>query len=237
VNINESRSPEARTHVDARRAPAINESAAIQRDRLIEDFQQRFERALASPASTPPSPQAAGAASEAGLLHASAASAWAAAAPQPAQPNNVAYINVPATVGTPAFAEDFSQRVVLLTRGKVHSAELSLTPAELGPVSVSIEVRGTEATLVFGSAHAATRAAIEEALPRLREMLSAQGLELTDARVGTQTGDGSPRDADHSRRQSAQLRREEIAPGGSTAAATPLGTSIVRSTRLIDVIA
>ncbi len=138
-------------------------------------------------------------------------------------------------MGVAAFTEDFSQRIALITRGRVHSAELSLTPADLGPVTVSIEVRGNEATLVFGATHEATRAAITDALPRLREMLDAQGLQLADAYVGGQAGDASQRHADR--------QRERLNPTPTIDATNPVGTPIappattVRSTRLIDVIA
>ena len=46
------------------------------------------------------------------------------------------------------------------------------------------------ASVWFGAAHADTRAAIEQSLPRLREMLGASGLSLADAGVFSHT----PRD-------------------------------------------
>ncbi len=199
----------------------VTANASAPHDRLGEDFQQRFERALATASAAP----------RIEVLPAHAAAVHTAAvAPAPA---DTVRIDVPTPIGTAAFAEDFSQRVALVARGKVASAELSLTPADLGPVSVSIEVRGSEATLVFGAAHAATRSAIEDALPRLRDMLHAQGLQLADARVDTQSDPGFAR------------RDSRPAPAASGARARPIdGTSSVaapavtrRSTRLIDVIA
>ena len=44
------------------------------------------------------------------------------------------------------------------------------------------------ASVHFGAAHADTRAALESSLPRLRELLSAQGLQLTNASVSQQSG-------------------------------------------------
>jgi flagellar hook-length control protein FliK len=44
-------------------------------------------------------------------------------------------------------------------------------------------VRDDKASVWFGAAHADTRAAIENALPRLREMFESQGLSLADAGV------------------------------------------------------
>lgn len=213
-------------------SPAIGQAAVV-RDRLLEDFQQRFERALTSaPAST-----ASSARSDAGEVHSAAAPAWGGISPLGTPPNSVIQITVPTPVGTAAFAEDLSQRVSLLTRGKVHSAELSLTPADLGPVTVSIEVRGREATLVFGAAHEATRAAITEALPRLREMLDAQGLQLADARVGTQAGDTTPRHGDRPQPARPTTPVNEVAATDVVTASSTTQGVTVRSTRLIDVIA
>jgi flagellar hook-length control protein FliK len=48
---------------------------------------------------------------------------------------------------------------------------------------VRIAVRDDQASVWFGSAHADTRAAIEQALPRLRELFASQGLALADAGV------------------------------------------------------
>ena len=103
--------------------------------------------------------------------------------PLPATPQAVR-AEVAAPIGHPSFGDDLSYKVLVLTGQRVQSAELSVTPADLGPISVSIEVRGQEAALSFGAAHATTRAALEDALPRLREMLAAQGLQLAQAQVG-----------------------------------------------------
>jgi len=201
-----------------------------QRDRLAEDFQQRFERSL----TVAPSASAAASPGEAGLVQSAAAPA-AAGVSLSAAANHVMQIALPAPVGTVAFTEDFSNRVTLLTRGRIQSAELSLTPPDLGPVNVSIEVHGTDATLVFSAPHAATRAAIEDAMPRLREMLDAQGLQLADARVGSQAGHDAARDGNRPQRPPMDATPAQI--DAASASPVPLATVSVRSTRLIDVIA
>jgi flagellar hook-length control protein FliK len=87
-------------------------------------------------------------------------------------------------VGQPGFGEELSERVVLLTRSGVQSAQISLEPTGLGPVGVSIQVHGHAASLVFTAQHEATRNALEAELPRLREMFAASGMQLSDASVG-----------------------------------------------------
>jgi flagellar hook-length control protein FliK len=50
-------------------------------------------------------------------------------------------------------------------------------------VEVSVTVRDSQATIHFGAAQAETRALLEASIPKLREMLAAQGFNLMDASV------------------------------------------------------
>jgi flagellar hook-length control protein FliK len=86
-------------------------------------------------------------------------------------------------VGSAAWADEVGTRVVMMTEAGNHTASLKLSPEHLGPLEINITVRDDKASVWFGAAHADTRAAIETALPRLREMFEAQGLSLADAGV------------------------------------------------------
>jgi flagellar hook-length control protein FliK len=86
-------------------------------------------------------------------------------------------------VRDPRWAEDFGTRVSLLVRARESQAAIQLTPVDLGPVDVNVTVRDSQATIHFGAANADTRALIEASLPKLREMLAAQGFNLLDASV------------------------------------------------------
>ena len=86
-------------------------------------------------------------------------------------------------VGSGAWADEIGARVVMMTESGNHTASLKLSPEHLGPLEINITVRDEKASVWFGAAHADTRAAIETALPRLREMFESQGLSLADAGV------------------------------------------------------
>jgi flagellar hook-length control protein FliK len=86
-------------------------------------------------------------------------------------------------VGARAWTEELGTRVTLMAERGQHSASLRLSPEHLGPLEIRIAIRDDQASVWFGAAHADTRAAIEHALPRLREMFAAQGMSLTDAGV------------------------------------------------------
>jgi flagellar hook-length control protein FliK len=95
------------------------------------------------------------------------------------------------TVNTPlahsAWADDFSQKIVWVATQHEQSAELHLNPPQLGPLDVSIKVNGDQATAIFTSPHAVVRDAIEQALPKLREMLADNGIMLGNASVSDQS--------------------------------------------------
>jgi flagellar hook-length control protein FliK len=59
---------------------------------------------------------------------------------------------------------------------------------DLGPLDIQITVRDGEASVHFAAAHQETRAVLEASMPRLRELLSAQGLQLSNASVSHQSG-------------------------------------------------
>lgn len=76
-----------------------------------------------------------------------------------------------------------SERVLLMANGRLQNAELRLTPAELGPLRVQVTVEDGAAHVAFQAQHALTREAIEQAMPRLREMLADSGLSLGQTSV------------------------------------------------------
>ena len=64
---------------------------------------------------------------------------------------------------------------------------MRVSPEHLGPVEVKISVHNGDASVWFGANHPDTRAALEQALPRLREMFANQGLTLTDSGVSRES--------------------------------------------------
>jgi flagellar hook-length control protein FliK len=125
-------------------------------------------------------------------------------------------------VRDPRWAEEFGTRIALMVRGGESSASLQLTPVDLGPMEVSITVRDGQASVHFGAAQAETRQLIEASIPRLREMLAAQGFNLMDASVSQ----GFSRQA---RPDAPRPTQRESEP-----AAEPRATTHLESTRLLD---
>ena len=131
-----------------------------------------------------------------------------AAQPQGGAP--AASAHVATALHDPQWGQDFSQRVVWMARSELQSAHLSLNPANLGPIEVTLNLGAEQATAVFSSPHGEVREALEAALPRLREMLAGAGIALGDAQVNAQ----SQRDM----AQSQQPRQHATASGESAGA-------------------
>jgi flagellar hook-length control protein FliK len=89
-------------------------------------------------------------------------------------------------VGSAAWADEIGSRLTLMAEHGKHTASLRMSPEHLGPLEIRIAVQDDQASVWFGAAHADTRAAIETALPRLRELFASQGLSLADAGVSHQ---------------------------------------------------
>jgi flagellar hook-length control protein FliK len=90
-------------------------------------------------------------------------------------------VNVP--VGSAQWADEIGSRMTMMVEQGKHTASLRLSPEHLGPLEVRITMNGDQASVQVGAANADTRNALENALPRLREMFASQGLALTDANV------------------------------------------------------
>lgn len=86
-------------------------------------------------------------------------------------------------VGKPEWSSAMGERLTWMARNNLGKATLHLKPQHLGPMEISISVHEDQASVTFQAHHAATREALEAAMPRLREMLQEAGIELADADV------------------------------------------------------
>lgn len=121
------------------------------------------------------------------------------------------------------FSERLNQQIsVMLSQHNQH-ARIACAPPELGPVDVRITIVGDEASVQLAAPHAATREALEEALPRLRAALADSGLALGQAGVFA--------DMPQRQQQAAQLAANEH-PGAAFERETEAVESPVRMTRL-----
>jgi len=94
----------------------------------------------------------------------------------------------------PEWNKEISEKVLWMHKQAIPSAELRLNPGHLGPITIKVDVTQDQATVVFTAQHAAVKEAIDAALPKLREMFSAQQLNLAEVSVSQEdAGQKNPR--------------------------------------------
>jgi flagellar hook-length control protein FliK len=81
----------------------------------------------------------------------------------------------------------FAERVVWMAKQGMQEAQISLNPRNMGPIEVHISMQKEQASVTFVAHHAATRDALEAAMPRLRDMLQDNGLNLAQSDVSHQS--------------------------------------------------
>lgn len=120
----------------------------------------------------------------------------------PVQQSSLALANVAngvgdkiaARVGTPAWDNQVGQKIVWMVAGKEQSASLTLNPPDMGPMKVVLSVTNDHATVTFSSATPEVRQALEDAMPKLREMMNESGISLGNTSVNDGSAQQQARD-------------------------------------------
>lgn len=113
-------------------------------------------------------------------------------APQPSPPPREAVPMLAAPAPTPDvragdFSERFGTQLQWMAGQQIGHARIRVHPQELGPVEVMLRLDGERISADFISTHAETRQALEQGLPRLRDLLGEHGFQLAHAGVGDQS--------------------------------------------------
>jgi flagellar hook-length control protein FliK len=90
------------------------------------------------------------------------------------------------------FAPVMKQQLITMVSQGIQHAEIRLDPPELGQLMVRIQVQGDQTQVQFNVAQHQTRDLIEQAIPRLKDLLAEQGMQLIDSQVSQDNkGDGA----------------------------------------------
>ncbi|MBL1261591.1 MAG: flagellar hook-length control protein FliK [Thiotrichaceae bacterium] len=103
-----------------------------------------------------------------------------------AKPLMQASINTPFSQQA-GWGEEVGSRIKWMVNSQVQSAELKMNPANLGPIEVKISVQNDQTTIHFSAQNSVVREALDAAMPRLREMLGDNGVNLADVEVSDQS--------------------------------------------------
>lgn len=94
-----------------------------------------------------------------------------------------AQAQLPATPGSADFAPQLGAQISTFVRDGIEHAQLHLNPADMGPVTVQIQLDGQSAQVHLLADQAATRQALEQAMPQLASSLRDAGVTLTGGGV------------------------------------------------------
>ena len=172
------------------------------------------------------------------VLAALPGSAPTAAAPAPA----VAEATLAAQPGSAAFASQLGAQITTFVRNGSLHAQLHLNPAEMGPVTVQIQLDGDSARVHMAAEHTLTRQALEQAMPLLASSLREAGLTLSGGGVFEQprqsrSSDDSADNADSSKQRGGSAARQGDSGAGDEVAAIGRGASAPRRRGVVDLVA
>ncbi|MDW5375713.1 flagellar hook-length control protein FliK [Halomonas sp. HP20-15] len=91
-----------------------------------------------------------------------------------------------APLASAEWQQSLGQQLVNMQQRGDQRVQLHLHPAELGPLSIHLKVDDQMAQAQFMSTNPHVRAALEQAIPQLREALGEAGIQLGEAMVGDQ---------------------------------------------------
>lgn len=125
------------------------------------------------------------------------------------------------------WGQAMAERVVWMTNANIQEAEIQLNPRELGPIGIKVTMNNDQANVSFVAQHASTREALEAAIPRLREMLSENGLQLGQSDVSQHSFKGREEQSEGMAGGNNPLHDDELLEGEEQLASME-GVSYVR---------
>ncbi|RUO71616.1 flagellar hook-length control protein FliK [Idiomarina ramblicola] len=112
------------------------------------------------------------------------------AANESSQSNTLQALQRPLDLQQTEASQKLQERINIMMSRNIQRADIRLDPPELGSVQIRVNMSGEQASVQFQVQSAQARDAVETAMPRLREMLEQQGINLTDTQVGEQSKEG-----------------------------------------------
>lgn len=109
---------------------------------------------------------------------------------QPGIPDKVEIPAMTKHLYSPEWSQDLGSKILWMNHQNIASADLKLNPQHLGPISIRIDMQQEQANISFTAQNAGVREMLEASIPKLREMLGSQQLNLVDVNVSQQSFTG-----------------------------------------------
>lgn len=134
------------------------------------------------------------------------------------------------------FAPGLAARIQWVFKQALSGAEIMLDPPELGPLSVKVQQHNGDTSIVFQVNNNATRDLLQENLPKLREALEQQGINLADTSVESQSQQSTEKsDGSEQAKASSEQTQNVAANKQSDDSDAAISASINTSLHLLDV--
>ncbi|MBV1883791.1 MAG: flagellar hook-length control protein FliK [Pseudomonadales bacterium] len=103
-------------------------------------------------------------------------------------------LNTP--MGKPNWGAAFNQRIMWMVNSNTKAADIQIYPPDLGPIKVKLQVNSDQVQVQFVTQSPVTKEALDQAMPKLREMFEQEGLDLVDVDVKDQSSETKDEDAE-----------------------------------------
>lgn len=95
-------------------------------------------------------------------------------------------INVPLNIRHEMVSDEVAERINMMMAKNLKHVDIRLDPPEMGRMHIRLNMGADNASVQFTVSNQQAREAIEQTLPRLREMFAQQGIQLADTSVQQQ---------------------------------------------------
>ncbi|MCK6265482.1 flagellar hook-length control protein FliK [Vibrio sp. ZSDE26] len=105
----------------------------------------------------------------------------------PARAEATAQAQLPMQLTREMASDQVAERVQMMMSKNLKNIDIRLDPPELGRMQIRMNMNGDNTTVHFNVSNPQAREVIEQSMPRLREMLAQQGVQLGDTSVQQQS--------------------------------------------------
>ncbi|MBU0914579.1 MAG: flagellar hook-length control protein FliK [Gammaproteobacteria bacterium] len=117
----------------------------------------------------------------------------------------------------PEASNQLKEKMLMMVKDKVHTAEIRLDPSELGSMQIKISLQQDQMSVQFMVQQGNAKELMEQQMPKLKELLQQQGIELSQGSVQQQNQSSSGQEG-----------------GRRTAGGSGMGSALDSSDELID---
>lgn len=94
------------------------------------------------------------------------------------------------------WSEELGQRIRWMVGNNLQAATLKINPPQLGPINIRINMQNDQMTIMFTAQHALVREALEDSVPRLRELMNEKGFDSVNVNISDDSSSRQRHSAD-----------------------------------------